>query len=193
MHVGAIAFAGRGVLLVGPGGAGKTTSVLACALAGGCFLGDDLCLIEAGLDPAEPARVHSLFATVKLNVDSARRLGARAWPNLGTTPGNKLVAGLPSAVRPVASATIAAIVVLAAPGTHPAAASALRPAETAAAIAATGASLAAGALSPVLWFGTATRLIRRVPAFRLPITWDLERLAGAIRRIAEHGAGGLQP
>ena len=192
MHVGAIAFAGRGVLLVGPGGAGKTTSVLACALAGGCFLGDDLCLVEVGADPAEAARVHSLFATVKLNADSARRLGAEAWVKLGTTPRNKLVAGLPASLRRVASATIEAIVVLAPPGANLAAASVLRPAEVAAAIVATGASLASGAISPVLWFSTATRLIRRVPAFRLPITWDLARLAGAIRQIAEDGVGGLR-
>src|SRR5262249_49065941 len=75
LHAAAVAFAGRGVLLVGPGGAGKTTAALACALAGGDFLGDDLCAVEAGGIP----RVHSLFGTVKLNADSARQVGAETW------------------------------------------------------------------------------------------------------------------
>jgi hypothetical protein len=189
LHVGAVAFAGRGVLVVGPGGAGKTTSVLACCLlAGGNFLGDDLCLVEVGDGTAEPAQVYSLFATVKLNADSVRRLSAETWPRLGTTPKNKVVTTLPASVCAVTSALVEAIVVLAPPGSGPAAAVALRPAEAVGAIAATGASPTSGAMSPRHWFSTATRLARRAPAFRLPINWDLERLAITIRRIAE-GSG----
>ena len=52
--------------------------------------------------------------------------------------------------------------------------------------------MAASAINPALWFGAATRLAKRVPAWRLPIGWDLERLATAIRRIAD-GAGGPSP
>ena len=192
MHVGAVAFAGRGVLLVGLGGAGKTTSTLACALAGADFLGDDVCVVEVGADPAEPARVYSLYATVKLNADSASRLGAGTWPRLGTTPWNKVVAGLPAGMRVVASAPIAAIVVLAPPGSHPARASELRSAQAVRAIAATGASPASGAMNPTLWFSLATRLVRRAPVMRLALTWDLESLAGAVRRIAEDGARGFR-
>jgi hypothetical protein len=189
LHVGAVAFAGRGVLVVGPGGAGKTTSVLACCMrAGGDFLGDDLCLVEVGDSPGEAARVHSLFATVKLNADSARRLSADHWPRLGTTPKNKIVAALPASVRAVTSATVEAIIVLAPPGCGPAGVAALRPAEAVRAITATGASHS-GAISPRLWFSTATRLARRAPAFRLPVSWDLERLATGIRHVAEEAVG----
>ena len=187
MHAAAVAFGGRGVLLVGPGGAGKTTSALACALAGGDFLGDDLCLIDIGDDPDEPARIHSLFATVKLNADSARRLGAGEWARLGTTPRDKVVFRLPAFLRTVVSASIAAIVVLAPSDSGPAEASALRPAAATRALAATGHSLASGAINPALWFAAVTRLARRVPAFRLPIGWDLGRLATGIRRIADEG------
>jgi hypothetical protein len=193
LHVGAVAFSGCGVLLVGPGGAGKTTSVLACALAGGEFLGDDLCLVEIGDDALGPAMVHSLFSTVKLNADSARRLGAENWVMLGMTPKDKVAARLPASIRTAASAPIGAIVVLAPPGSDPPTTAALRPAQAVAAIAATGASLACVANGPAPWFGIATRLARRVPTFRLPIAWDLEGLADSIRRIAEAGAGGRRP
>lgn len=184
LHVGAVAFGGRGVLIVGASGAGKSTSVLACALAGADYLGDDLCLVTVGDDAEAAPRVHSLFATAKLNPDSARRLGAETWPALGTTPKDKVVTHPPSPIRIVASAPLAAVVVLARPGAGPDAVVPLRPAEAFGALAATGASPCSGALSPSLWFSTTSRLVRQVPAYRLPITWDLERVAGDVRRIA---------
>ena len=135
--------------------------------------------------------MHSLFATVKLNADSAHRLSSDAWPKLGTTPKNKVVAALPASIRAVTSATVEAIVVLAPPGSGPTAAIALRPAEAVRAITATGASFS-GVMSPRLWFSTATRLARRTPAFRLPVSWDLKRLATDIRRVAEEAGGSLR-
>ena len=41
LHAGLVALAGRGALLVGEGGSGKTTSALTCLLHGFDFLGDD--------------------------------------------------------------------------------------------------------------------------------------------------------
>ena len=92
LHAGAVAYEGAAALIVGASGAGKSTTVLACAMAGAGFLGDDLVLVESGSDNenAEPT-VHCLFATAKLNADSARALGAEAWPSLGVTPKNKAV------------------------------------------------------------------------------------------------------
>ncbi len=188
LHVGAVAFGSCGVLLVGASGAGKSTSVLACALAGADFLGDDLCLVTVGDDPNAPPNVHSLFATAKLNPDSARRLGADAWPTLGTTPKDKVVTHPPPPIRIIPSAPLVAVVVLARSGGGPGAPTPLRPAEAFGALAATGASPCSGALSPSLWFSAMSRLVRRVPAYRLPITWDLERVAGDIRRIADDAA-----
>ena len=50
-----------GVLLAGPGGAGKSTTALLCVAAGLRYVGDDYCL-------ADPARgwIHSLYGTGKL-------------------------------------------------------------------------------------------------------------------------------
>ena len=50
----------RRALIVGRGGAGKSTTVLACAQAGAEFLGDDLCLVEMG-DEASPEPPFTAF------------------------------------------------------------------------------------------------------------------------------------
>ena len=90
VHAGAVALGGRGVLFVGVGGRGKTTTALACARDGFSFMADDLCIVEAATrQPVRPPLVHGMFATAKLNADSRMRLDARNWTELGTTPKGK--------------------------------------------------------------------------------------------------------
>ncbi len=72
-HAGAVGRDGRGVLLVGRGGAGKSTLALACALAGMEIVADDYVLLEPG-----PPAAHAMQSTAKLTEDSAARLGLGA-------------------------------------------------------------------------------------------------------------------
>jgi hypothetical protein len=75
VHGAAVAIAGRAALLFGEGGAGKSTTALACALSGMAYLGDDYCV-------AEPSsrRVHLLYKTAKLFSPSLRMLPhVRPW------------------------------------------------------------------------------------------------------------------
>jgi hypothetical protein len=75
VHGAAVAIAGRAALLFGEGGAGKSTTALACALSGMAYLGDDYCV-------AEPSsrRVHLLYKTAKLFSPSLRILPhVRPW------------------------------------------------------------------------------------------------------------------
>jgi hypothetical protein len=60
VHGAAVSIAGRAVLLAGAGGAGKSTTALACAMAGMGYLGDDYCAI----DP-ECRTVHMVYRTAK--------------------------------------------------------------------------------------------------------------------------------
>jgi hypothetical protein len=62
VHGAAIGIDGRAVLLAGTGGAGKSTTALACALAGLDYLGDDYCAVE----PAA-GKVHMVYRTAKLS------------------------------------------------------------------------------------------------------------------------------
>lgn len=61
VHGAAVAINGRAVLLAGKGGVGKSTTALACALAGMEYLGDDYCVVE----PAA-GKVHLIYRTAKL-------------------------------------------------------------------------------------------------------------------------------
>lgn len=72
IHAAAVATERGGVLLAGRSGTGKSTAALACLRDGLGFLGDDLCLVEAGSPPI----VHSLFCSAKLVVSDAARFPA---------------------------------------------------------------------------------------------------------------------
>ncbi|WP_157100120.1 hypothetical protein [Rhodoplanes sp. Z2-YC6860] len=60
VHGAAVAINGRAMLLAGNGGAGKSTTALACALAGFEYLGDDYCAVEP-----KAGKVHLVYRTAK--------------------------------------------------------------------------------------------------------------------------------
>jgi hypothetical protein len=72
VHAGAVGTSDGGVLLAGPGGSGKSTSVLACLGSGLRVAGDDYVAVRAGVAPS----VHSLYASAKLDARSLRLLPA---------------------------------------------------------------------------------------------------------------------
>ena len=75
VHAAAVSIGGRAVLLAGAGGSGKSTTALACAMAGMAYIGDDYCVVEPGVN-----MVHLLYRTAKLFQPSLDMLPkARAW------------------------------------------------------------------------------------------------------------------
>lgn len=90
VHAGAVGLDGKGVLLTGRGGSGKSTSAVAATLAGHEYLGDDYVLIDlAGLAPV----VHSLYVTAKLSQESADLLSyqSKIFERKAASYGEKLV------------------------------------------------------------------------------------------------------
>lgn len=65
VHAGAVGTSDGGVLLVGKGGTGKSTTTLACLQSGLSYVGDDYCLIATEPSPY----VYSLYNTAKLKGD----------------------------------------------------------------------------------------------------------------------------
>ena len=70
VHAGAVGVDGRGVLLAGASGSGKSTTALACLDAGLQYAGDDYVI----LTPEDAPRVHCLYSTAKLDAPSLERL-----------------------------------------------------------------------------------------------------------------------
>jgi hypothetical protein len=68
VHGAAVGTGGRGLLLAGSSGSGKSTTALACALGGLDYLGDDYVLL--GEDPGPT--VYSLYGAAKLHPEHAR-------------------------------------------------------------------------------------------------------------------------
>lgn len=72
MHVSAVDFDGRALLVSGVSGAGKSTLAAALSARGYRLLGDDLCALE--MREGQPLRVLPAFPRVKLCSDSANQL-----------------------------------------------------------------------------------------------------------------------
>lgn len=68
-HAAAIGLEGSGVLLAGPGGAGKSSTAVLAALAGFDFAGDDYVLVDVAGSPT----AYNVFGTGKLRADSLDR------------------------------------------------------------------------------------------------------------------------
>jgi hypothetical protein len=69
LHAGVVGDAAGGALLAGAGGAGKSTTALACALAGMTLVAEDFCLVQTHPTPV----AFSLYGSAKLAPQS------RAW------------------------------------------------------------------------------------------------------------------
>ncbi len=68
IHAASVALNGRGVLIAGLSGAGKSSIAMTCALRGWDYLGDDAVLVRAG-----PARVAALYNSARLREDTFSR------------------------------------------------------------------------------------------------------------------------
>jgi len=184
LHAGAVAYGGAAALIVGAGGFGKSTTALACALAGADFLADDLVLVEiANGSPGERPVSHSIFATAKLNDDSARALGAIGWPALGVTPNRKAVVSIEHRLKLARSAPIVALIMLAPPVKGPPQPQPLRPMDALTALAQTAAPMFCRTGKPAAWLALIGALAREVPAYRLPVSWTFDALEQAVRKI----------
>jgi hypothetical protein len=78
VHGGAVGENDGGVLLVGRGGSGKSTTTLLCLNAGMQYAGDDYCAVDCNA----PVYLHSLYNTAKLlprDVDRFPELRPRIW------------------------------------------------------------------------------------------------------------------
>ena len=180
VHAGAVGRPGGGILLVGRGGSGKSTTALACLNSELSYLGDDYVLVE--IEPSPVA--HTLYSSGKLQPDNTQRLQhlRHAISNVDRLPEEKAVIFVAEHFPAKIARTfpIRAIVV---PTIGNRARPRIRPAASATA-------LAAMAPSTILQLpGTGqesldamARLLAKVPAFSLDLAEDM---AANVRAIGE--------
>jgi hypothetical protein len=176
VHGAAVSIGNKAALLAGPGGAGKSTTALACALAGMGYLGDDYCAVEPS-----SGKVHMVYRTAKVLPTTVAMLPMlRSWlANRDRVGLEKGVIFLKSSdVELVRSAALSAIMIptLAFDGrTH------ICPASPADAIRAILPSTIGGLMGGTSATPRAIlQLVRDVPAFRLELGADVEALTSAI-------------
>lgn len=106
VHGAVVAEGGKAALLAARGGSGKSTTALACALAGMQYLADDY----AGIKVGEEIIAHSLYSSVKIVPERAAQFPS-LFPEAPSADGEKRVAYLSSAASVVRSAPLAGIFV----------------------------------------------------------------------------------
>ncbi len=189
LHAGAVSCDGLAALLIGPPGAGKSTTAVATALRGAAFIGDDLCAIdgEAGWSNGRP-NVHALFASVKVWSDSFDRLGAATWESLGRTDRDKPVVAVADRLLTATKARLVAVIVLRPPEDRVRGPELLSPSAALRGLVSSARGAVVGARELRRWLPLATALSSGVPTFGLAPCWDLDAVASAVQRAIELGA-----
>ena len=184
-HAGAVGLDGVGVLLVGPGGVGKSSTSLTCAEAGFDYAADDYCLVTADPSPA----AFGLYATGKV-----KPVDLPLYPLLRDTAGSLshdtddkvlLVLSRAQHGRVVDKLAVRAIAV-----------PTLAPSQTSTTMSRTSASRALQALAPstvgqlaggaAATLRTLAALTRAVPCYELTLGSDRAAVPESIRQMLEH-------
>lgn len=185
VHAAAVGDQRGALLLAGEGGAGKSSTALACLGAGLGYLGDDYCLLD--LREARRPDVHAVYGAGKLTPAGLRRL-----PFLEPLVADRRAAGPDKAVVFVAEHAPAALIeslpvrAIALPRVGGGRETTFAPASPAQALIAmapsTHVQLPNAGPEVVRQLG---RLVRTVPAFRLDLGSDPAGVASACRRLLE--------
>jgi hypothetical protein len=184
LHGGAVGESSGGVLIVGGGGRGKSTTSLACLLDGMSYVGDDYVLVDTGEAPT----VYSLHGTAKLehhHVQTFPELQARVSDISG--PGDaKSVVYVEPEDGLARSLPLKAILAPRVAGHERTTVHPISGQE----------ALRAAAPSTILQlsgyegisFGRLAGLVRRLPTFRLELGTDIGTIAPAVRRLLRDSA-----
>lgn len=177
LHVAAVGDASGAALIVGAGGAGKSTSALACARSGLGFVGDDLCVVDTTGAPM----VHALYATVKMTPETEASLNFFAGSTLGRTEKGKQALALDNKVSILRSAPIKAIISLNKSSSGAYAPQRLSTADVLRVLVPTALKAATGPRELSQWLRSAASLARTVPGYRIDISWNLDAVVESIQ------------
>jgi len=177
VHAGAMLAGGSAVLLVGPGGSGKSTTIAAAALAGSAVLGDDLVIVG---EEGPGFRVHALHDAVKLSKVSPIGEQINALGLSPETSSGKLVYRLSEIARQAmpAEAPLKALFAVEIGGSGPSRISPETPAAMLRALAPSTVFLLRGGETET--FRKLSKLVRSLPCYRLRLGPDPFEAAMAV-------------
>lgn len=171
-----------GVLIGGPGGAGKSTSSLACAIAGEAFTSDDFTLVTLG---EEGVHAHAVYSCVKVTDPTLELLPGLA--GLGEPAGLDWRAKHRFDLSGViARSQEVSAVVLPQIGERTGAPELIAPAEALRRLTGGSLTVMTGALTRSL--GAISALLERLPAYSLTVGPDIDRVPGVLRELGAVGA-----
>jgi hypothetical protein len=181
IHAGAVCGAQGGVLLGGKGGAGKSTTALACVRAGWRYAGDDYVLVKTSPEP----RVENLFNSARLWDDMLLRFPEfqRTLTNPAASPDEKADLRLADCMprQDFVGFPLRAILL---PNVTEAPGSAIRPASPAQAmIALAPTTMLMPHVDSSKVFRRIVDLVKALPAFQLNLGTDIDRIPLAIENL----------
>ncbi len=185
LHAAAVGNEHGGALLAGAGGAGKSTTALACALAGMHFAGEDFCLVRSAPGPEDAPVAFSLYASAKLAPGSLAWLQPPAAADTGRCVDGKRVYLLQRApgLQVVEQLPLRAVLVLQITGAGPSRLCATTPVAAINALAPTSVRLMGlPAQAAAAVFHSAAALVRQVRCRRLELGADLAALPDLVDR-----------
>ena len=193
LHAAAVGNEHGGALLAGAGGAGKSTTAVACALAGMHFAGEDFCLVQSAPGPEAAPVAFSLYSSAKLVPSSLAWLQPPAAAATGRSVDGKHVYLLPRApgLQVVEQLPLRAVIVLQITGAGPSRLCGTTPVAAINALAPTSVRLMGlPAQAAAAVFHSAAALVRQVRCYRLELGADVlatpALVAAAIRGEAPH-------
>ena len=179
LHASAVCRNGDGLLLVGEGGRGKTTTALALAMCGWNLIADDRCFVNV---QDEALFMHSFYRTTIVTSLVANRFPELLGEHIGTTTEGKIASYLPTGIAVSKSARLRGLVLLNQQLDEPYQMTRLTAREALAAWQQT-LKLVRQPLGPDrTLFSLLTTAARTVPAWQINLGWDFQMLDKTLRR-----------
>ncbi len=180
VHAGGVALDGRGALIIGEKGAGKSTTCLSCVAAGFDYIGDDRCLVADGARPT----MYNVFSSAKVHTNEVGRFaipGLEAASLPPVTPDDKKTLLYMDRVLPGRVPEFAALSAIVLPRRVPSVASRLVPISPAIAIRHLVAEIVGHAPSTAVRSLSILRSIcAKVPVYRLEAGSDSKKVAAGV-------------
>jgi hypothetical protein len=182
LHASAVCQESDGLVLVGEGGRGKTTTALALAMCGWDLIADDRCFVNT---QNEELLIHALYRTSIVTSEVANRFPELLGEHIGITVEGKIASYLPKTIKFAQSTKLRGLVLLSPNHSEPYQMTRLTPREALAAWQ-QGLMFADSSLSPERsLFSLLTKASRTVPAWRMNLGWDFAMIDRVLRNHLE--------